>query len=485
MASSTSGSSSRIAGAARSMRGSSRPFRASTSRRREGRALRPRHCAAVLLAAHVVALVVTTPGHAARTIRVPDDAASVQAGIDAAVDGDTVLVAPGVYRERIVLNKTITLASHYLTTRDPTYRARTILDGGGGRGTVVTVPRGVGPATALVGFTIRNARGGVSIEGRLQLLDSVVTRTSDAVSFESGGGVVRGNVIEANGDDGIDLDGASDAVIEDNLIRNNDDDGVEIRLEPHKGAALHIVIRRNIIFGNKEDGIQLIGYPKVSPRVLYIQQNLIMNNRMAGVGMMADGNSDENYSAAPLPEPVFLFNNTFVGNDHALSGGANVTARNNIFVGATRLGLKNVAGRSSVTHTLFFRNRTNFQGSNVDETTSLIGDPRFDGRYNLRAGSPAIDAGVSVGLAFNGAAPDLGAYETDPAATPTPEPTPSTPPAPSPAPVPAPTPEREGLPRHDRRRTPRRAARRNSGGRRRARPRLSSTPTAPRPRSPR
>jgi len=33
--------------------------------------------------------------------------------------------------------------------------------------------------------------------------------------------------------------------------------------------------------------------------------------------------------------------------------------------------------------------------------------------YHLREGSPLIDAGVNVGLPFNGAAPDLGAYETD------------------------------------------------------------------------
>ncbi len=33
--------------------------------------------------------------------------------------------------------------------------------------------------------------------------------------------------------------------------------------------------------------------------------------------------------------------------------------------------------------------------------------------YHLKEGSPLIDAGVNVGLPFNGAAPDIGAYETD------------------------------------------------------------------------
>ena len=48
----------------------------------------------------------------AETILIPEDYTTIQAGIDASVDGDTVLVADGDYVENIVLDKSIVLTSY-------------------------------------------------------------------------------------------------------------------------------------------------------------------------------------------------------------------------------------------------------------------------------------------------------------------------------------------------------------------------------------
>src|SRR5262245_49247689 len=92
----------------------------------------------VLPAMFVVCLLWTSTvvSHAG-TIHVPADQPTIQSGIDAAVDGDTVLVAPGLYVERIwFMGKAITVKS----SGGP---AVTVIDGSGpGPSSVVTFAAG-------------------------------------------------------------------------------------------------------------------------------------------------------------------------------------------------------------------------------------------------------------------------------------------------------------------------------------------------------
>lgn len=80
---------------------------------------------------------------------------SIQAAIDSCASGDTVLVAPGHYHERLVVpDMAMTLGSWTLTTGDTAHVAQTILDGDS-TGTVLSVATGGRRRFALEGFTIQ------------------------------------------------------------------------------------------------------------------------------------------------------------------------------------------------------------------------------------------------------------------------------------------------------------------------------------------
>ena len=108
------------------------------------------------LSAAVLACLCTLPLAAQITIHVPADQPSIQAGINAAHDGDTVSVAPGTYYENInFLGKSITL-------RPSGAALSSTIDGSGGTA-VVTMAGPFSAVPVLENFVIQN--GGLPANG--------------------------------------------------------------------------------------------------------------------------------------------------------------------------------------------------------------------------------------------------------------------------------------------------------------------------------
>jgi hypothetical protein len=375
---------------------------------------------AVLLSASL--WVAAAPVDASVTLRVPQDHPTIQAAIDAASAGDTIVVARGTYNENVTIGKSVSIVAESFDPGDPRSNT-TILDGGGE--TVITIRSGVAPSPSLTGLVIRNGEDGIFTRSPMIVDHSYLTDNVDSLQYVGGsGGVSSANVFEASIDDAIDINHPiRDFAIEDNEILQSRGDGIEIRLHDDPIAdTVEIAIRGNRIVQNHSDGIQLIDYFEDTDRIFVIERNLIRDSGQAGIGLMDNGQSNEDFRAASIRERIHVFHNTFVGNDHGISGGDNLIALNNIFQGHV-LALKDVDGDSIASYNLFWDNATDFQGSSVDPATTLFVDPLLDGDDHLGRGSPAIDAGVArfewrgevvldqAPSSYLGAAPDLGWLE--------------------------------------------------------------------------
>jgi hypothetical protein len=369
----------------------------------------------------VVLSVFASPIFAA-TINVPADQPTIQAGINAAATGDTVLVAPGTYFENInFMGKAITVVSSggpKVTTID-----------GGNISSVVTFSSGETTASVLRGFTVQHGNattgvgegGGISVEGSSPTITSnIITHNEacqgDGIGVGFGSPIIKNNVIGKNfdstcggiGGGGIGVRGASSAQVLHNTISNNSTGSFGGGIALWSGNA--VLVQDNLISGNVANsnggGISMFN----DASSVIIVQNLISGNTSAtGNGI---------YWSNP---PLVLVNNTVADSLHATGGATvwgdgfccSVTIVNNVIVataGATNAFTCNNADfppQSFTFNDAFSTNGPAYGGMCTDQTGTngnISADPMFTnalrGNYQLQAGSPAIDVGSN-------SAPDL------------------------------------------------------------------------------
>lgn len=394
-------------------------------------------------------------------LRVPGEYPTIQAAIDAAQPGNIIRVSAGVYNENLVLNKPVSLIAETFDEINPANN-RVVIDGRGGAAAIL-IPAGLPQMPTIRGFVIQNSVDGIQASSPFIAEFNFLHSANTLVSYQQGGGGFnRNNVYFNANDNAIRLDHTDRTLlIENNRIMYSANAGIEISLQNTTAppAPVDINIWNNMILGSGEDGIQFVdhaGEPQDTNRRFIIAGNLIANNKKAGIGLMPNANTLEDYSGADMVEAVRVFNNTFYGNDYGISGGDNVVAFNNIFANSVTRGAWRVDSRPNANVPVAFSNAPRpansviafslFHNNSVDADETSLGagvifgvDPLFEGAPNpgpdgtwetvdddfsglvLRSDSPAIDKGVTQFVAnngelippaqltgFTGAAPDLG-----------------------------------------------------------------------------
>jgi uncharacterized repeat protein (TIGR01451 family) len=314
-----------------------------------------------------------TNNSATSTTTVGQAVAGIQALIDSAAPGDTVLIAPGTYFGGLNFNgKNVTLQS----TAGP---ASTIIHGN--QGTAVLI----GPGGAIKGFTITGSfasfGAGIAVSGQGTLIS---------------GNIFDGNIQSAGGFGAAIGGNASSPTIERNVFRNNNCDNQFL-----SGV---------VAFVNSS-----------SPLIV---NNIFENNQCRAINLtLPAGNAPQ------------VINNTLTGNRTGIRIDRRVPQvtqiyRNNIIV-QNGIGLEIEFGITDADNpvwqnNLVFGNTVNYQGTANQSgiNGNISADPMFingaAGNYRLQAGSPAIDAGSSVGapnVDFDGTLRpingnwDIGAFE--------------------------------------------------------------------------
>lgn len=352
-----------------------------------------------------------------KVIHVPADQPTIQAGINAAANGDTVLVSAGTYYENINFNgKAITVTS----VSGP---AATVIDGSkGSTGVTVTFSSSEKSTSILSGFTIQNgAEIGIevysaspTITGNVVTLNNYSYPCGDAgIIVSSGGPLIQGNLItenttssECGNSGGIYALENSAVQVLGNVISGNGGGGITVYQ-----STSAVNISQNVVTLNAGPGI----YVYSGAGSVKIVQNLVASNQGTGLSW---------YSP-----PVTAVSNTITNNGVTCCYGNQASEINGNAVDSTVVLDNNLVaavgdypafycgaanGAPQLTsNDVFAFNSAAYGGACQDQTGSdgnISADPLFvdllGENFHIQSASPAVNAGSN-------SAPDEPATDMD------------------------------------------------------------------------
>lgn len=314
------------------------------------------------------ALLLLTSNIFAVIIYVPGSQPTIQAGINASSNGDTVLVEPGTYFENINFRgKNIVVTSRYYLTLDPASVTSTVINGSTpvhpDTASCVIITSGEDSTTVLQGFSITEGAG---------------TKWQDehgAGRYREGGGI---------------LVQYSSPVIRDNIIFNNQ------------------VVNVTGVISTGGGGV------RIGDSYVRFYNNIVMNNTARyGAGVVLNYTGGEYYNNvicsnygsyqygsgsgiwinSTFSRPTVIINNTIAGNTSTTAvcgiyGSNNASIRNCIIWGNYSPSNQYVSASLNVRYSNV---QAGFNGAGNINT-----DPLFsDSNYVLGNNSPCIDAGDS------------------------------------------------------------------------------------------
>jgi len=276
-------------------------------------------------------LLLFTPLGAA-VIHVPADQPSIQAGMDAAGSGDTVLVADGTWSGPG--NRNLDFGGKAITVVSAGGSGSCIIDCGGGHDNGFVLDSNEGRNSVISGFTVRNGFRGIYCPGSSPaIVGNVITGFETGVQIYQDSPLITGNTISYCSSSGVSgffytTGGSGRPVITGNTISGNSENGISFYSDY---GSPFVEIVANVIEGNGGSGIDAGGHI-----TLTVTGNTISGNGGGGIhlsGGEASGTVEDNVitgNSAEFGGGVSLYGgvlrNNLILNNHASDSGGGIYA---------------------------------------------------------------------------------------------------------------------------------------------------------------
>jgi hypothetical protein len=262
------------------------------------------------------------------------------------------------------------------------------------------------------------------IHEHIEILDNkfIGPQKYPPLNFIGNNSVIQGNTVDITNSQshGMYIMHGSNNVVRNNYVKGMYKYGIHIYDEEKYQSEGHVSIKNLLVENNTVVGSQISSGIIISAGEstslgikidsIIVRNNIVINNNDDGITIRYYGSVRN----------VDIINNTVYGNgEYGIRISAydvdDVMIKNNIFSSNSKdqINVSSSLNNLVVSHNLYWQPSS--VGSGAVDDYAVYQDPLFvdveGGDFHLRAGSPAIDAGVDVGLHYNGAAPDLGAFE--------------------------------------------------------------------------
>jgi len=274
----------------------------------------------------------------------------------------------------------------------------------------------------LTGTSYIQSVSWAGLHEHIEFLDNDISGSPTVpIQFIANNGLVQGNTVHpVSSVHGIYVMHGDSNVIRNNYVIGLNKYGIHVYDENkynHSARITNLLVENNNVIGSESrSGIIISAGESTSKSIeidgVVVRNNIVINNAQDGITIKYYGSVRN----------IDIYNNVMYGN-HAdgLRINAhdvdNVTIKNNMFSSnEIQINVSSSLNHFDVSHNLYMQPSS--IGSGAADDYAVFQDPLFvnvsELDFHLTEASPAIDAGVDVGLLYYGSAPDIGAFEYNP-----------------------------------------------------------------------